>query len=135
VNRRQSSERGREWYLAMHRPRVILILTTLLAGAWGCNGFFPSQTAVGGGSGQVVLVRLAINPKVDSLAVGETTQFAVLGTYSDSSTGVPAVSYTATGGTITTAGLYTAGTSRGNFKVIAKQPVGTIADTAAVTVK
>lgn len=96
---------------------------------------FPEQIGVGGSSSAVTLVRLAISPKVDSLATGQTAQFTVLGTYSDSSTGVPAVSYTATGGVITIGGLYTAGSTRGTFSVIAKQPVGTLADTAVVTVK
>ena len=120
----------------MHRPRWLLFLVTLLAGSWSCgSGLFPEQIGVGGGGAAVTLVRLAISPKVDSLATGQTAQFTVLGTYSDSTTGVPSVTYVATGGAITTGGLYTAGSTRGRFSVIAKQPAGTLADTAVVTVK
>ncbi len=45
----------------------------------------------------------------------------------------PGVTYSATGGTITTGGLYTAGSTAGTFRVIAVQQGGTLADTSAVT--
>ena len=44
------------------------------------------------------------------------------------------MTYSATGGTITTGGLYTAGSTAGTFRVIAAQQGGTLADTAAVTI-
>lgn len=117
------------------RPAGALLLAALLTAAWGCgSGLFPEQIGVGGGTAAVTLVRLVISPKVDSLAPWQTTQFSVTGTYNDSTHGVPAVTYTATGGTIV-AGLYTAGATVGTYSVIAKQPVGTLADTAVVVVK
>jgi hypothetical protein len=53
---------------------------------------------------------------------------------SDGSTVTPAVTYAATGGTISAGGLYTAGTTAGTFRVIATQQGGSLADTAAVTI-
>ena len=44
------------------------------------------------------------------------------------------MTWSATGGTITTGGLYTAGATAGTFRVIAVQQGGTKADTATVTV-
>ena len=53
---------------------------------------------------------------------------------SDGSTGAVAVTYTATGGTVSTGGLYKAGTTAGTYRVIAVQQGGTKADTSAITV-
>ena len=58
----------------------------------------------------------------------------VSGVWSDGGTTAPAVTYSATGGTITSGGLYTAGSTAGTFRVIATQQGGTLADTAAVTI-
>ncbi len=80
------------------------------------------------------LTQLVLSPGSITLAPGGTSQFAVTGTWSDGSTTTPAVAYSATGGTITAAGLYTAGTAPGTFGVIATQQGGTKADTSAVTV-
>jgi endo-1,4-beta-xylanase len=80
------------------------------------------------------LTRLVLTPASVTLARGATSQFAVSGKWSDSSTTVPAVTYSATGGTITAGGLYTAGTTAGAFRVIAAHQGGTLADTSTVTV-
>ena len=53
---------------------------------------------------------------------------------SDGSTAGVSVTWSATGGTITTGGLYTAGTTAGTFRVIAIQQGGTRADTSSVTI-
>lgn len=44
------------------------------------------------------------------------------------------VTYTATGGTITPSGLYTAGQTAGSYQVIATLQGGILADTSTVTV-
>ena len=80
------------------------------------------------------LVQLVLNPATFALAPAETGQFTVAGSWSDGSTTVPAATYSATGGTITPGGLYTAGASAGTFRVIATQQGGTKADTSEVTV-
>ena len=80
------------------------------------------------------LTSLVLNPAAVTLAEDATQQFAVAGTWSDGSATVPSVTYTVTGGTVTASGLYTAGTTPGNFTVIATQQGGTKADTAIVTI-
>ena len=80
------------------------------------------------------LTQLVLTPASVTLAPGGTRQFVVSGTWSDGSSMVPAVTYSATGGTITVGGLYTAGTTPGTFQVIATQQGGPKADTSGVTV-
>ena len=78
------------------------------------------------------LSKLSISPKSSTLAASVVTQFTVSGTWSDGSTTVPSATFTATGGTITAGGSYSAGTTAGTFRVVATH--GTEADTAAVTI-
>jgi hypothetical protein len=80
------------------------------------------------------LSHMTMAPGTVSLQTGSTQSFPVTGMWSDGSTTAPAVSYTATGGAITTAGLYTAGGTAGTFRVIAVQQGGSLADTSAVTI-
>ncbi len=80
-----------------------------------------------------VLQAVILTPASASLATGATQQFSVSGQWSNGATTAPSVTYSATGGTITTGGLYTAGSTAGTFRVIAIQQGGTLADTSAVT--
>ncbi len=82
----------------------------------------------------VVLQAVILTPATASVVTGGTQQFGVSGQWSDGSTTAPAVTYSATGGTISAGGLYTAGGTAGSFRVIATQQGGTLADTSAVTV-
>ena len=112
----------------MHAARGILHAVALLALLSGCgNRYFPDSAP------SRTLVQLVLSPASLVLAPGETQQFTVSGTRSDGSGTVPAVTYSATGGTITAGGLYTAGATEGTFSVIATQQGGTRADTSAVT--
>ena len=79
------------------------------------------------------LVRITLSPDSTSVLTGHTVQFSVLGTFSDSSTATVPATYTATGGTISTSGLYTAGGTPGTFRVIATG-AGGVKDTSAVVV-
>jgi hypothetical protein len=81
-----------------------------------------------------VLVSVTLSPASVSLSPAATRQFSVTGTWTGGGTGAPSVTYTATGGTITAGGLYTAGTTTGTFRVIAKHTGGTVADTSSVTI-
>jgi uncharacterized protein YjdB len=90
--------------------------------------------AIVGNSAAAVLQRVVVSPHSVSLAAGATQQFTALGSYSDGSSRAVAVSYTATGGTITSGGLCTAGSTLGTYRVIATQSGGTLADTGAVTI-
>ncbi|HKV75111.1 MAG TPA: hypothetical protein VJN95_11370 [Gemmatimonadales bacterium] len=81
-----------------------------------------------------VLTQVILNPPTAAIPAGLAQQFSVSGAWSDGTSSAPAVDYTATGGTVTAAGLYTAGTTPGTYRVIATQQGGTPADTSAVTV-
>ena len=77
---------------------------------------------------------VVLTPSSVSLTTGEKKQLSVSARMSDgSATSVP-VTWTATGGTVDTAKVYTAGTQAGTFRIIAKQLNGTLADTSAVTI-
>ncbi|MFN0178718.1 MAG: beta strand repeat-containing protein [Gemmatimonadales bacterium] len=81
-----------------------------------------------------VLTALTVSPKSSSVVVNGGVQFAVTGTWTNGGSGAPSVDWTATGGTISPAGYYTAGGTTGTYRVIAKQSNGTIADTATINV-
>lgn len=85
------------------------------------------------GSSAATLTTLAIRSDT-SLKVESTAQFTVVGSWSDGSSTVPSVTWSATGGTITTNGLYTAPSAPGTHKIFAKDKNGTKADTALVQV-
>ncbi len=80
------------------------------------------------------LVRIILSPDTVTLNTGATKQFSVLGKFSDSSTAAVTVTYSATGGTISSGGLYTAGSTPGSFRVIAVKTSSTLADTSTVTI-
>src|ERR1051325_8482530 len=80
------------------------------------------------------LTQLVLNPSQATVTAGGTVQFAVAGSWSDGSSAAPAVSYSGTGGTISSSGLYTAGSVAGTYRVIALRRTGTLADTSVVTV-
>ena len=77
---------------------------------------------------------ITLTPSSVSLQSAQTQQFAVSATMSDGSTqNNSAVTWSATGGTVSTGGLYTAGGTAGSFRVIATSTNGH-ADTSTVTV-
>jgi hypothetical protein len=71
-----------------------------------------------------VLAQVVLKPASVTLAPATKKQFAWFGRMS--------VTFTATGGTITSGGLYTAGNTAGTFRVVAK--TGSLADTSSVTI-
>jgi hypothetical protein len=80
------------------------------------------------------LLGLTVNPANAAVQANNSVQFSVTAQWSDGGTSLPAISWTATGGTIAANGLYTAGPSAGTFRVIARDNAGTVADTSFVTV-
>jgi hypothetical protein len=78
---------------------------------------------------------VVVSPGSSSLASGTAITFKADAQLSDGSTKSAAVKWTANGGSITTAGLFTAGTSAGTFRVVALDTLADLADTAAVTVQ
>src|ERR1041385_7462494 len=108
--------------------------TFLVVATCSCG---PSDTAtvvVGPTATAPTLTALVINPPSVALPAAGSQQFAVTASWSDGSSTAPAVTWTATGGTITTSGLYTAGSTPGAYQVIAVQTGGSKADTSAVTI-
>jgi hypothetical protein len=77
------------------------------------------------------LSQLVLLPASFSLSTGGTKQLSTYGVNSVGDTVAPTVTFSATGGTVNASGLYTAGSTAGTYRVIAKS--GTLADTAAVT--
>jgi hypothetical protein len=77
---------------------------------------------------------VVLTPDTASLAAGATQQFTASGKMSDGSTSPVTLAWSATGGTISSTGLYTAGQMAGTFQAIATQSGGALADTATVTV-
>lgn len=89
---------------------------------------------IAGSSGSTPSVsRINLTPASVTLAPNATQQFAATATMSDGSTqSSPSVTYSATGGTITTSGRYTAGGTAGTYRVIASGSGK--ADTSSVTI-
>lgn len=89
-----------------------------------------STTSTSGGT----LTSLSISPKTTALNTGGTRQFSVSASWSNGSTATPSVNYTTNGGSVSAAGLYTAPSTAGTYRVIAWHVGGTRSDTALVTV-
>jgi hypothetical protein len=97
------------------------------------NGFADTSTVTVTAAAPT-LVAVELTPASASLQTGGSQQFSVVGRLSNGSTQSVSVTYTATGGTVSGGGLYTAGSTAGSYRVIAVQQGGSLADTAAVTV-
>jgi hypothetical protein len=77
---------------------------------------------------------LILNPTSVSLMAGTTRQFALAALWSNGSNALPMVTWSATGGTVSSAGLYTAGQTAESSRVIATATVDGRADTSDVTI-
>ena len=81
------------------------------------------------------LAQIVLLPATVTLAPGATQQFTAYGRTSTGDSIASPVSFTATGGTASAGGLYTAGQTTGTFRVIATSTTTNLADTAAVTIQ
>jgi hypothetical protein len=79
-----------------------------------------------------VLQSVTMKPGSVTLAPGASKRFTTYGRTTTGDSVAVAVSFTATGGTVTSSGLYTAGTKAGTFRIIAS--TGSLADTSAITI-
>jgi len=77
------------------------------------------------------LARVVLRPASVSLTTGADTQFVAWGRDSNGDSVAISATFSATGGSITSAGLYTAGSSAGTYRVLAA--AGGLADTTLVT--
>ena len=80
------------------------------------------------------LVSLSISPKTVTVAAGGSQVFTTTALWGTGATALPPVAYSATGGSITATGQYTAPTVAGTYRVIVAHSNGTVRDTATVTV-
>jgi hypothetical protein len=78
------------------------------------------------------LVGIRISPDTAVVSPGQTMAFKASGVLTDGSSRPITVSWAATGGTIDSAGLFTAGSTTGAYHVVGTEPTLGIADTAAV---
>lgn len=115
-------------YLAGSAPGTYRVI------AAQAGGTLADTAVVTIGSSPPVLVGLDVTPDGASVVVGGGLQFTAAGIWTNGGVGNPAVSWTATGGSISSGGYYTAGTTAGTYLVVATQTGGTIADTATVYV-
>ena len=81
-----------------------------------------------------VATGLVLTPESASLSLGGNRQFSTTTTWSDGGSYPSTVSYSATGGTITSGGMYTAGLTAGTFLVIASCSCG-VADSSVVGIQ
>jgi uncharacterized protein YjdB len=93
----------------------------------------PTGSAALNVSAAVVLSRVEINPASTTVNVGESRAFTAIGRNSNGSTSPVTVAWSATGGSITQQGSYTAGQIAGQFLVIAACSCG-FADTSTIDV-
>ena len=80
------------------------------------------------------VVSVSVSPSAATLAAEAVQAFVASASRQDSTTLVPDVVWSATGGSITSNGLYTAGNTAGTFRVIATQQGGSLADTATISI-
>ncbi len=78
------------------------------------------------------LARVILTPATASVVVGGTVQLSTYGRNSDGDSVAVTPTYAATGGTVTSAGLFTAGSTAGSYRAIASS--GGFADTSSITV-
>jgi hypothetical protein len=98
------------------------------------SGLADTSTITVASAAAPTLGKLVLTPATASVQTGGTLQFTATGTYSDGTSKAAAATWSATGGTVSTGGLYTAGQTAGTFRVIAVAQGSTKADTSAVTV-
>lgn len=93
-----------------------------------------SVITVGGGGTTSTPVKIELSPSSVTLAPAATKQFTATGRDKNGALVTVRIVWRAIGGTVTSAGLYTAPSSTGSFKVIATREGDVIADTAVVAV-
>jgi hypothetical protein len=80
------------------------------------------------------LTNVYVTPASVSLSAGATQAFKAYGRNSAGDSIPVTVAFSATGGTVSSSGLYTAGSTGGTFRLVAKESTTGAADTSAVTV-
>jgi hypothetical protein len=82
----------------------------------------------------VDLVSIAVAPGSTTLDTGATRTFTATGYLSDGSTAPVGVVWSASGGNVDPSGAYTAGSTTGKYRIIAKSASGVLSDTSSITI-
>ena len=106
-------------------PFLAVLLVAVAAAVSGCDTTEPSTAT---------LTAIVLDPDSVVVLAGTTQQFSVRGIMSDGSSVTPSVNYTATGGSISASGLYTAGPNAAEFQVVTVLADGTLSDSSPVRV-
>jgi hypothetical protein len=85
-------------------------------------------------AGPSPLQRLVVSPAATSLSAGGVQTFVASAVHGDGTTSTPPVTWSATGGTITPTGVFTAGATAGSFEVTAGVVGGNLTTSAVVAV-
>jgi hypothetical protein len=112
------------------RRGLVAAAAVLAALAAACDT--PSGPFVGG-PGRRAVQEVLLTPDGQTVQAGATLQFQARSVMTDGDTTTAPVTWSATGGGITSGGLFTAGTTAGVFRVVARAANG-VADTATVNV-
>jgi hypothetical protein len=94
------------------RPRVVVALLFIVAGAGGCASGFPDPNAPA--------IKVSVSPASATVAAGSITSFAAV--FPPDSPGAGSLTWSvapSVGGTITSAGVYTASATPGEYTVTA----------------
>jgi acid phosphatase len=109
--------------MPLSRVRAVIVGVAVFA---ACKSDSPvTQTGV---------VEVRVAPKSATLSSSQTQAFGASGRTAAGDSVAVSVTWSATGGTITSSGLYTAGQTAGVYRVIASATNDSLADTATVTV-
>lgn len=111
--------------------RPLLAITVALIAIAACDP--ASGPIVGGPGGRGIVTEVIVTPSGQTVQAGSTLQFSAQTVLADGDTTIGSVTWSATGGSINTVGLFTAGQAAGTFRVIGRASNG-LADTAAVSV-
>jgi hypothetical protein len=112
-----------------------LVMTRAMLAGLGVVGLLACGNSANSVAPGPTITALVVTPATAGLVSGAIQQFTVSATLSDGTTQPnPAVTWTATGGSVTTHGLYTAGVTGGTFRVSATQSGGTVTGSADITV-
>ena len=145
--------RVRVWADGTSEPSAWTVTAThsaIAAGALGVYTYEPNtvdydvfSAATGGATAPTpvpstppppTITRIDVSPAAPSITVGATVQFQATASMSDGGTTSPAVTWSATGGTISSSGLFAPGSNPGTYLVTATEPGSGLSGTASVAV-
>jgi parallel beta-helix repeat protein len=132
----------------LHRSPWRFMITVVVALTSGCTDndiseitsasgteITPAERRQAPGRGGKKLVSLVVAPDTARLAPAQVTQFSAKARRNDGVLVAVPVQWSAAGGTIDSTGKFTAGRTVGDYRIVAKQSSGTLADTARVTIR